>query len=177
MFIFKCVIEEDNRHLTHGIWFRPHTSRLSLSELLDLSKTITGGNNSFNAPQISTLILGVLPGKKTCLEQHYVDVHLKNATDFCTFEYKNKSNLVKYHHLLSMGETTMVQKCVQWIILLLIEEDQNKSSANLFSGLRSGGRVNETQLSYLLYHSKSIPSDSDDWIAVKWYPFMTFLNV
>lgn len=60
---------------------------------------------------------------------------LKKASNFCTFEYKNK-----YHHLLSMGNyDNYGWKCVEWIILLLIEEDQNKSSANLFSGLRSGG--------------------------------------
>lgn len=72
---------------------------------------------------------------------------------------------------------TMVLKCVEWIILLLIEEDQNKSSANLFSGLRSGVWCNETQLSYLLYHSKNTPGDFDNWIAVKWYPFTISLNI
>lgn len=61
--------------------------------------------------------------------------------------------------------------------MLLIEEDQNKSSANLFSGLRSGVWCNETQLSYLLYHSKNTPGDFDNWIAVKWYPFTISLNI
>lgn len=57
---------------------------------------------------------------------------------------------MKYQHLLSIPTVgkqplyIMVQKCVEWIILLLIEEDQNKSSANLFSGLRSGGWCDET---------------------------------
>lgn len=83
---------------------------------------------------------------------------LKKGDQFCTFEHKHKSQLAKYHHLLSIPTVgrqtsdTMVQKCVEWIILLLIE-DQNKSSANLFSGLRSGGWCNE---SYLLYHRKNI---------------------
>ena len=36
---------------------------LDFPELLDLSKTITGGNNGVNATQIWTLILGVLLGE------------------------------------------------------------------------------------------------------------------
>lgn len=78
VYIVKCVVglrDEDNRRLTHGKWFLPSYIPLSdLQELLDLSKTITGGNNSFNAPQIWTLILGVLLGKNACYEQQYVDV-------------------------------------------------------------------------------------------------------
>lgn len=94
-----------------------------------------------------------------------------------------KWKCVKYHHLLSIA--TVGNDChILWfenvfseLYCFLIEEDQNKSSANLFSGLRSGGWCNETQLSYLLYHSKNTPGDFDNWIAVKWYPFTIFLNI
>lgn len=54
---------------------------------------------------------------------------------------------------------------VQWIILLFEQEDQNKSSANLFSGLESGGWCKEN-------FQWQQPGDLDQWIAVKCYPFM-----
>lgn len=96
---------------------------------------------------------------------------------------KKKRKRVKYHHLLSIATTgndchiLWFENVFSELYCFLIEEDQNKSSANLFSGLRSGGWCNETQLSYLLYHSKNTPGDFDNWIAVKWYPFTIFLNI
>lgn len=110
----------------------------------------------------------------------------KKGDQFCTFVYKKKVikwKCVKYHLLLSIatvgndGHILWFENVFSELYCFLIEEDQNKSSANLFSGLRSGGWCNETQLSYLLYHSKNTPGDFDNWIAVKWYPFTIFLNI
>lgn len=104
----------------------------------------------------------------------------KKVTDFVPLnQTQNVSNITIYSALPRWATTvtyTMVQKCVEWIILLLIEEDQNKSSANLFSGLRSGVWCDETQISYLFYHSKNTSGDFDNWTALKWYPFF-FLNI
>lgn len=113
---------------------------------------------SFNAPQIWTILLGGVGGtarfkkkkKKNFYEQQYVEVHFKKTLISVPL---NKNQKTK--HLLSMGDN-YGSMCVEWIILLLIEEDQNKSSANLFSGLGSGGRVNETHI------CKNIPGDSDN---------------
>lgn len=59
------LCDEDNRHFDSREMIPSLIHpRLSLSKLLDLSKTITGGNNSFNAPQIWTLILWGTAGYK-----------------------------------------------------------------------------------------------------------------
>lgn len=74
-----------------------------------MSKTITGGNNSFNAPQIWTPILRVLLGKfnikkeeeeeegrgegrkkRTLLQTAIYGCHVHLKNQFCTFEYKKK---------------------------------------------------------------------------------------
>ena len=100
-------------------------------------------------------------------------VHFKKVTDSVPLNTKKTKN--KYHHLLTNRHILWFENVLSELYCFLIEEDQNKSSANLFSGLRSGGRCNnEIQLSYLLYHSKNTPGDFDNWIAVKWYPFTIF---
>lgn len=177
----------------NGVWQRPlifwlmgndsipHTSRLPLQickSCLICPKIITGGNNSCNAPPIWTLILDVL-GKKIIKKEQTTtrgcQVHLKRWLILYLWIKTFQISLFTQHcHSGWQPSRTMVQKCVEWIILLLIEEDQNKSSANLFSGLRSGVWCNETQISYLFYHSKNTSGDFDYWTAVKWYPFFSF---
>lgn len=124
-------------------------------------------------------VLDVL-GKKIIKKElqtttHGCQVHLKRWLILYLWIKTFQISLFTQHcHSGWQPSRTMVQKCVEWIILLLIEEDQNKSSANLFSGLRSGVWCNETQISYLFYHSKNTSGDFDYWTAVKWYPFFSF---
>lgn len=147
------MCDEDNWCLTHGKWFLPSHVPSLTSKLLDLSKTITGGNNSFNAPQIWTLILGGYGWVKKNLLRTTITrgchVHLKRWLILYLWIQKQIktcqiSPFTQHCHCGRQPSHIMVQKCVEWIILLLIEGDQNKSSANLFSGLRSGGWCNDS---------------------------------